>query len=121
MQPEELQKKLGAFNGKYKVHEHHYLDYKNLHDFGATRDGTRVTANKLILEFRFCAWASARSCRTASRGCPAGPRSCFPGISGKEMMERNQWEASMHMSETVMGVPENPMRCAWRRLPALRG
>ena len=34
----------------------------------------------------------------------------FPGVAGREMQERNQWEASLRMSETVMGVADNPMR-----------
>jgi len=45
----------------------------------------------------------------------------FPGIAGKEIMERNQWEASMHMSETVMGVPENPMRLRMEEAARLAG
>jgi nickel-dependent lactate racemase len=35
---------------------------------------------------------------------PGGAKIMFPGIAGREIMDRNQWEASMHMSETVMGA-----------------
>jgi len=37
------------------------------------------------------------------------------------MMDRNQWEASMHMSETVMGVPENPMRLRMEEAARMAG
>ncbi|HEY1684677.1 MAG TPA: nickel-dependent lactate racemase [Tepidisphaeraceae bacterium] len=120
MKPEELQKKFGPFNGKYKVHEHHYLDYKSLHEFGATRDGTRVTANKLILDFDFVMGIGSILPHRV-KGMSGGAKIMFPGICGKEMMERNQWEASMHMSETVMGVPENPMRLRMEEAARLAG
>jgi nickel-dependent lactate racemase len=45
----------------------------------------------------------------------------FPGISGPEMMDRNQWQASMQMSETVMGVPENPMRLRMEEAAQIAG
>ena len=120
MRPEELQKKLGPFNGKFKVHEHHYLDCKSLHEFGATRDGTRVTANKLILDFDFVMGVGSILPHRV-KGLSGGAKIIFPGISGKEMMERNQWEASMHMSETVMGVPENPMRLRMEEAARIAG
>jgi nickel-dependent lactate racemase len=53
MRPDELKKKLGPYYGKYRVHEHHYLDESTLHEFGTTRDGTRVTANALLTKFDF--------------------------------------------------------------------
>lgn len=120
MKPEELQKKLGQFNGKYKVHEHQYLDYKSLHDFGATQDGTRVTANKKILDFNFVMGIGSILPHRV-KGMSGGAKIMFPGISGKEMMERNQWEASMHMSETVMGVPENSMRLRMEEAARIAG
>lgn len=52
MKPDELQKKLGPFFGKYKVHEHHYLDRSQLHDFGKAHDGTPVTAKSRRLQVR---------------------------------------------------------------------
>lgn len=120
MKPEELQKKLGPFNGRYKVHEHHWLDYKSLHDFGATLDGTRVTANRLVLDFSFVMGIGSILPHRV-KGLSGGAKIMFPGIAGKDMMERNQWEASMHMSETVMGVPENPMRLRMEEAARLAG
>ncbi len=120
MKPEELQKKLGAFNGRYTVHEHHYKDHKSLHDFGSTRDGTRVTANKLVTQFDFVLGIGSIIPHRV-KGLSGGAKIMFPGISGAEMMERNQWEASMHMSETVMGVPENPMRLRMEEAARLAG
>lgn len=55
------------------------------------------------------------------KGLSGGAKIAFPGVSGQEMMERNQWEASMHMSETVMGVPENPMRLRMEEAARLAG
>ncbi len=120
MNPEELEKKLGTFNGKYKVHEHHYKDYKSLHDFGATRDGTRVTVNKLVTEFDFVLGVGAILPHRV-KGLSGGAKIMIPGIAGKEIMERNQWEASMHMSETVMGIPENSMRLRMEEAARLAG
>jgi nickel-dependent lactate racemase len=109
MKPDELRKKLGDCFGRFKVHEHHYLDEKSLHDFGTTRDGTRVTANKVLTQFDFIMGIGSIVPHRV-KGLSGGAKLAFPGVAGKEIMERNQWEASMHMSETVMGVPENPMR-----------
>jgi nickel-dependent lactate racemase len=116
----ELKQKLGPFHGKYKVHEHDWLDSKGLHDFGSTRDGTRVTANKLVLEFGFVMGIGSILPHRV-KGLSGGAKIMFPGIAGKEIMERNQWEASMHMSETVMGVPENPMRLRMEEAAGLAG
>src|SRR5438132_1630022 len=52
---------------------------------------------------------------------PGGAKLAFPGVAGKEIMARNQWEASMHMSETVMGVPENPMRLRMEEAARMAG
>jgi nickel-dependent lactate racemase len=120
MKPDELKQKLGEFYGKYRVHEHHYLDESTLHDFGTTRDGTRVTANKLLTEFDFvCGIGSILPHRV--KGLSGGAKIAFPGVAGREMMERNQWEASMHMSETVMGVAENPMRLRMEEAAQMAG
>jgi nickel-dependent lactate racemase len=120
MKPDELKKKLGDAYGKYKVHEHHYLDEKSLHDFGHTRDGTRVTANKLLTEFDFvCGIGAILPHRV--KGLSGGAKIAFPGVAGKEMMDRNQWEASMAMSETVMGIPENPMRLRMEEAAEMAG
>jgi lactate racemase len=109
MAPDEIKEKLGPFYGRYPVHEHHYLDETSLHDFGHTRDGTRVTANRRLIRADFVLGIGSIVPHRV-KGLSGGAKIAFPGVAGREMMERNQWEASMHISETVMGVPENPMR-----------
>jgi lactate racemase len=109
MTPEELQEKLGSFAGRYRVHEHHYLDRSTMHDFGRTREGTPVTANRLLAEVDFVLGIGS-ILPHRMKGFSGGAKIAFPGVSGPEMMERCQWEASMHMAETIMGIPENPMR-----------
>lgn len=120
MKPEELQKKLGPFHGKHKMHEHHWLDESSLHDFGKTSDGTPVKANKLVTQFDFVMGIGSIVPHRV-KGTSGGAKIMFPGISGREMMEINQWEASMHMSETVMGVPENPMRLRMEEAARIAG
>ncbi|HSV15283.1 MAG TPA: nickel-dependent lactate racemase [Tepidisphaeraceae bacterium] len=120
MKPDELKKKFGPLYGKYKVHEHHYKDESSLHDFGATRDGTRVTANKLLTEFDFVLGVGSIVPHRV-KGLSGGAKIAFPGVAGYEIMARNQWEASMHMSETVMGVPENPMRLRMEEAARMAG
>jgi nickel-dependent lactate racemase len=120
MTQDELKTKLGEFYGKYKVHEHHYKDEKSLHDFGTTRDGTRVTANKLLTQFDFVIGVGSIVPHRV-KGLSGGAKIAFPGVAGKEIMERNQWEASMHMPETVMGVPENPMRLRMEEAARMAG
>jgi len=120
MKPQELRKKLGQLDGKYKVHEHHYLDRSSLADFGKTRDGTPVTANKIVKEFDFVLGVGSILPHRV-KGLSGGAKIMFPGISGPELMDRNQWEASMQMSETVMGVPENPMRLRMEEAARIAG
>jgi nickel-dependent lactate racemase len=120
MKPDELKQKLGDAYGKYKVHEHHWKDRSQLHDFGTTSDGTRVTANKLIRDFDFVIGVGSITPHRV-KGLSGGAKIMFPGISGPEMMERNQWEASMQMSETVMGTAENPMRLRMEEAARLAG
>ena len=120
MTPDEIQEKLGSYAGRYRVHEHHYLDESSLHDFGHTRDGTRVTANKLLAEVDFVLGVGSILPHRV-KGLSGGAKIAFPGVSGREMMDRNQWEASMHMSETVMGVPENPMRLRMEEAARMAG
>ena len=120
MKPEELQKKLGPYHGKYRVHEHHWLDDASLHDFGKTSDGTPVRANKLVTQVDFVMGIGSIVPHRV-KGTSGGAKIMFPGISGPEMMERNQWEASMHMSETIMGVPENPMRLRMEEAARIAG
>jgi nickel-dependent lactate racemase len=120
MKPEEVRQKLGDLYGKYRVHEHHWLDAGSLHDFGTTRDGTRVTANKLITQFDFVLGVGSIVPHRV-KGVSGGAKIMFPGVAGREMMDRNQWEASMTMSETVMGIPENPMRLRMEEAARIAG
>src|SRR5205814_2079421 len=87
---------------------------------GAPRDGTRVTANKLLTQFDFVLGIGSIVPHRV-KGLSGGAKIAFPGVAGKEIMERNQWEASMHMSETVMGVPENPMRLRMEEAARMAG
>jgi nickel-dependent lactate racemase len=120
MKPDELQEKLGKFNGRFRVHEHHYKDPSSLHHFGTTRDGTPVTANKLLTQFDFILGIGSIVPHRV-KGLSGGAKIAFPGVAGPEMMDRNQWEASMHMSETVMGIPENPMRLRMEEAAEMAG
>ena len=120
MTDDEVRTKLGGLFGRYRVHEHHYLDRSALHPFGATSDGTPVTANRLLREFDFVLGVGSIVPHRV-KGFSGGAKIAFPGVSGPEMMDRNQWEASMHMSVTVMGVPENPMRLRMEEAARLAG
>jgi nickel-dependent lactate racemase len=120
MKPDEIKQKLGAFAGRYRVHEHHYLNQSSLHHFGHTRDGTPVTANQLLVEADFVLGIGSIVPHRV-KGLSGGAKIAFPGVAGREMMDRNQWEASMHMSETVMGVPENPMRLRMEEAARMAG
>jgi len=116
----ELREKLGDRYGRHRVHEHRYLDRSTLHDFGRTRDGTPVTANRLLAEREFVLGVGSIVPHRI-KGFSGGAKIAFPGVAGPEMMERNQWEASMHMSVTVMGVPENPMRLRMEEAARMAG
>jgi nickel-dependent lactate racemase len=74
MTDEELRAKLGPCYGRYRVHEHHYLDRKTLHRYGTTRDGTPVTANRLLREFDFVLGVGSIVPHRV-KGSPAAPRS----------------------------------------------
>jgi lactate racemase len=105
----ELKRKLGAFYGRFETHQHRWLDDANLREFGRTRDGTRVTANRLLAESDFVIGLGSIVPHRI-KGFSGGAKIAFPGVAGREMQERNQWEASERTSEDVMGVAENPMR-----------
>jgi nickel-dependent lactate racemase len=120
MKEDELKQKFGPFFGQYQVHEHHYKDRSSLHDFGKTRDGTPVTVNKLVTQFDFVMGIGSIVPHRV-KGLSGGAKIMFPGIGGKELMDRNQWEASMSMSETVMGIPENSMRLRMEEAAKMAG
>ena len=120
MTEDELRGKLGSCYGKYRVHQHHWLDRDSLHDFGKTRDGTPITANRLVAERDFIVGIGSIVPHRI-KGMSGGAKIMFPGVSGREMMDRNQWEASMQMSETVMGIPENSMRLRMEEAARIAG
>jgi nickel-dependent lactate racemase len=105
----ELRQKLGEFYGRFIVSQHDWLDRSRLHDFGHTSDGTRVTANRMLLESDFTIGLGSIVPHRIM-GFSGGAKIAFPGVSGREVQERCQWEAAQHPSESVMGVAENPMR-----------
>ncbi|HZB44489.1 MAG TPA: nickel-dependent lactate racemase [Pyrinomonadaceae bacterium] len=109
MTEEELRQKLGEFYGRFALDQHRWLDQSNLHEFGCTRDGTRVTANRLLAESDFVLGIGSIVPHRI-KGFSGGAKIAFPGVAGREMQERNQWEAARQVSEAVMGVAENPMR-----------
>ncbi|MDQ3802785.1 MAG: nickel-dependent lactate racemase [Acidobacteriota bacterium] len=105
----ELRQKLGEFYGRFETHQHDWLDESNLHEFGRTSDGTRVTANSLLREADFVIGLGSIVPHRV-KGFSGGAKIAFPGVSGREVQERNQWEASGRTAEAVMGVAENPTR-----------
>jgi nickel-dependent lactate racemase len=109
MTEDELKRKLDQFFGRFKLHQHRWLDESNLHDFGKTSDGTRVTANRLLAESDFVLGLGSIVPHRI-KGFSGGAKIAFPGVAGREMQERSQWEAAERISEMVMGVAENPMR-----------
>jgi nickel-dependent lactate racemase len=109
MTEQELSHKLGEAASKYKIHQHNWLDLEELKDFGKTSDGTRVTANRLLTEFDFILGIGAIVPHRI-KGFSGGAKIAFPGVAGREIQERNQWQAALMRSEDVMGKPENPMR-----------
>jgi nickel-dependent lactate racemase len=120
MRHHELQQKLGIAYGRYRIHEHHWLDEASLHHFGNTSDGTKVAANKVLAERDFVMGIGSIVPHRV-KGFSGGAKIAFPGVAGREMMEKNQWEASLKMSETVMGVAENSMRLRMEEAAKLAG
>jgi nickel-dependent lactate racemase len=109
MNDEELKQKLGPLYGRLPVFAHHWLDDHALASFGRTRDGTEVTASARLKEADLVIGLGS-IVPHRMKGFSGGAKIAFPGVSGRSMMERNQWEASLRMSECVMGVADNPMR-----------
>src|SRR5215216_114123 len=120
MSARELKAKLGEFYGRFALHQHRWLDESNLREFGYTGDGTRVTANRLLAQFDFILGIGSIVPHRI-KGFSGGAKIAFPGVAGREMQERNQWEAALQMSETVMGMAENPMRLRMEEAARLVG
>jgi nickel-dependent lactate racemase len=109
MTEDELRQKLGPLRDRFSVHQHNWLDEATLHDFGQTSDGTRVTANRLIEQSDFTLGIGSIAPHRI-KGFSGGAKIAIPGVAGREIQARNQWQAAQHRSENVMGVAENPMR-----------
>jgi hypothetical protein len=105
----ELRRKLGEFHGRFAVHQHDWLDERMLCDFGHTSDGTRVTANRLLAGAELILGIGSIAPHRI-KGFSGGAKIACPGVAGREIQERNQWEAARHRSEEVMGVVDTPMR-----------
>jgi lactate racemase len=116
----ELRQKLGEFYGRFETRQHDWLDESSLREFGRTRDGTRVTANRLLADCDFVLGLGSIVPHRV-KGFSGGAKIAFPGVAGREIQERNQWEASLRMSETVMGVADNPMRLRMEEAARLVG
>jgi nickel-dependent lactate racemase len=109
MSDAELRQKLSEFYGRFVVSQHNWLDHSQLHEFGRTSDGTRVTANRMLMESDFTIGLGSIVPHRIM-GFSGGAKIAFPGVSGREVQERCQWEAAQHRSESVMGIADNPMR-----------
>lgn len=120
MTDDELRLKLGEFHGRFEIHQHDWKDESLMYEFGRTKDGTRVTANRLLAQADFVLGIGSIVPHRV-KGFSGGAKIIFPGVSGKEMMYRNQWEASMRLSETVMGEPENSMRLRMEEAAQIAG
>jgi nickel-dependent lactate racemase len=120
MEEGEIKKKLGPLFGKFRVEQHDWKNEGQLHTFGKTADGTVVRANRLLKEADYVLGVGGIVPHRV-KGFSGGAKIAFPGVAGREIMERNQWEASMEMSETVMGVAENPMRLRMEEAAQLAG
>lgn len=120
MTEDELREKLGEFYERFALRQHRWLDETNLREYGRTSDGTRVTANKLLGENDFVIGLGSIVPHRV-KGFSGGAKIAFPGVSGRELQERNQWEASLRMSETVMGAAENPMRLRMEEAAKIAG
>ena len=105
----ELQRKLGEFHHRFRVRQHDWLDRASLHDFGRTSDGTPVTANRLLAEADLVLGIGSIAPHRI-KGFSGGAKIAVPGVAGREIQARNQWEAAQRRSEEVMGIAENPMR-----------
>ena len=116
----EVTQKLGEFSGRFKVNQHDWLDESRLHNYGRTSDGTPVTASRLLAESDFVLGLGSIVPHRIM-GFSGGAKIAFPGVSGREVQERCQWEAAQHRSESVMGVAENPMRLRIEEAAKLAG
>ena len=120
MTDDELKKKLGPFFGRFPIHQHNWRDSARLHRFGALADGTPVTANSLLAE-NDLVMGIVSIAPHRIKGFSGGAKIAFPGVAGPEMQSKVQWEGAQRMSETVMGVAENPMRLQMEEAARIAG
>jgi lactate racemase len=120
MPDDEVRAKLGPYYGRCAFHHHRWLNAADLCSYGQTSDGTEVTANRLLREFDFVLGIGSIVPHRV-KGTSGGAKIAFPGVSGPEMQYKNQWEASLRMSETVMGVAENSMRLRMEEAARIAG
>lgn len=120
MTDDELKRKLGPFFGRFTTHQHDWRDSARLHRFGALADGTPVTANKLLAE-NDLVMGIVSIAPHRIKGFSGGSKIAFPGAAGPEMQSKVQWEGAQRMSETVMGVAENPMRLQMEEAAKIAG
>lgn len=116
----ELRLKLGEFYGRFPVFQHRWLDDTSLREYGRTGDGTRVTANRLLAEHDFVLGLGSVVPHRV-KGFSGGAKIAFPGVSGREVQERNQWEAARRASEEVMGDAGCPARLRTEEAARLAG
>ena len=109
----ELRDKLGACFGRYRVHEHHYLDESPCTTSARTRDGTRVTANRLLAERDFVLGVGS-IVPTGSRDSRAAPRSPFRGVGPRDDGAEPVGSVDAHVRHRH-GRGGEPMRSAWRK------
>ncbi len=116
----ELRRKLGPLRDRFVVQQHDWRDETALHDFGRTSDGTRVTANGLLATADLILGIGSIVPHRI-KGFSGGAKIAFPGVAGREIQERNQWEAASYRAEDVMGIADNRMRARIEEAARLAG
>src|SRR2546423_3162416 len=107
MNEEELRQKLGEFYGRFETHQHDWLDEASLHEFGRTRDGTRVTANRLLREADFVIGLGSIVPHRV-KGFSGGAKIAFPGVAGRGGEGGKPGGAALRMSCAAEGGARHP-------------
>src|SRR2546423_3869440 len=105
----ELRRKLGEFYGRFETHQHDWLDESNLHEFGRTSDGTRVTANRLLREADFVIGLGSIVPHRVT-GYSAGAKIAFPGVAGGGGEGGHQRGGSFSLVAAGVGGGGQPQR-----------
>jgi nickel-dependent lactate racemase len=114
MTEDELRRKLGHFFGRFKAHQHRWLDESNLHDFGKTSDGTCVTANRLLAESDFVLGLGSIVPHRI-KGFSGGAKIVFPGEEDAAralLQERALDHDSQNLLRSPFGVERDRLRRA---------